>query len=146
MNNIGECITNVTYVILQAFLSRTTGRHSCSVLHHIPWRNHWGFLDLVTMPTKGSFLSAKSSLCPIAAAHRVCTLIPVFTRARSAIPRVGHTQILSLGENDSLALGQVEERRDRVGFGENPPGVVRRDGGRGCVSKDWSGWWALVVK
>ena len=101
---------------------------------------------LGTVPTKGSFLSASTSLCPIAAAHRVCALILVFTRGRSAIPRAGHTQSLSLRENDSLALGQVEERRDRVGLGENPPGVVRRDGGRGCVSKDWSGWWALVVK
>ena len=101
---------------------------------------------LVTVPIKGSFLSANPSLCPIAAAHRVCTLILVFTRGRSAIPRAGHTQSLSLGENDSLALGQVEEYRDRVRFGEIPPRVVRRDGGRGCVSKDWSGWWAFVVK
>ena len=100
---------------------------------------------LVTMPTKGSFLSANPSLCPIAAAHRVCALILVFTGGRSAILRAGHTQTLSHGENDSLALGQVEEHRDSVGYGENPPGVVRRNGGRGCVSKDWSGWWALVV-
>ena len=91
---------------------------------------------LVTMPTKGSFLSANPSLCPIAAAHRVCALNLVFTQGRSAIPRARHTQSLSLGENDSLVLGQVEDHRDRVEFGENPPGVVRRDGGRECFSKD----------
>ena len=137
----------------QCHLGQTTGipkqKHRqtfllCLASHSL--EESLGILGLVTMPTKGSFLSANPSRCTIAAAHRVCTLIFVFTRGRSAIPRAGHTQILRLGENNSLALEQVEELRDRVIFRENPPGLVRRDGGRGCVSKDLSGLWALVVK
>lgn len=81
-------------------------------------------------------LAANRRPCPNGCSPQALTQILFFTWGRRVIPRAGHTECQPW-RKCLPGQWQVEERRDGVGFGESPPGVVRRGPARAFVSKVW---------
>lgn len=139
--SIVECITSVTCVMLQAFSSTVTHKHTYSALHPL-LQCYLGITgaswNMVAMHTKGSCLFV-SKPQPCANSCSPQGLHPNFSLLEGEVssPELGTHRARALGKMFSWP---VAGRRVpwQSGIWEYSPGVIRIDGVKGFVSKDSS--------